>query len=175
MIFFSKGHPRRWEVSLNSPFAKIRGISKEIRKPSSLEKFSIATRHVAEPHFRSFYSYGCACTTGRYFARGFSRSCSTCCACCSTRTTASTTCPGGGRPIGQLNVVSLLVYGYLISLSFGSPLSVLFFVRRRRVSALFKTLAGTSSAIWQTPCVGFIAKTFAWGIERNWVDAVCRL
>ena len=39
---------------LNSPFAKIQGISKEIRKPASLEKFSIATRNVAEARFRSF-------------------------------------------------------------------------------------------------------------------------
>ena len=39
---------------LNSPFAKIQGISKEIRKPASQEKFSIATRHVAEAHFWSF-------------------------------------------------------------------------------------------------------------------------
>ena len=39
---------------LNSPFAKIRGISKEIRKPVSLEKFSIATCHVAEARFWSF-------------------------------------------------------------------------------------------------------------------------
>ena len=39
---------------LNSAFAKILGISKEIRKPSSLEKFFVATRHVAEACFRSF-------------------------------------------------------------------------------------------------------------------------
>ena len=39
---------------LNSPFAKFQGISKEIGKPASLEKFFIATRHVAEAHFRSF-------------------------------------------------------------------------------------------------------------------------
>ena len=39
---------------LNSPFSKIRGISKEIRKPASLEKFSIAIRHVAEASFWSF-------------------------------------------------------------------------------------------------------------------------
>ena len=58
---------------LNSPFAKIRGISKEIRKPASLEKFSVATRHVAEARFWSFTVMVCACTTGLYFARGFSR------------------------------------------------------------------------------------------------------
>ena len=39
---------------LNSPFAKIRGISKEIRKQASLEKFSIATRHVAEARVWTF-------------------------------------------------------------------------------------------------------------------------
>ena len=39
---------------LNSSFAKIRGISKEIRKPASLEKFSIAIRYVAEARFWSF-------------------------------------------------------------------------------------------------------------------------
>ena len=72
-------------------------------------------------------------------------------------------------------MVPLLVYGYLISLSFGSPLSALFFVHRCRVSALVKMLTGMSSAIWQTPCVSFIAKTFAQGIERNWGDAMCRL
>ena len=39
---------------LNTPFAKIRDISKEIRKPASLEKFSIATSHIAEARFRRF-------------------------------------------------------------------------------------------------------------------------
>ena len=39
---------------LNNLFAMIWGILKEIRKPASLEKFSIATRHFAEARFRSF-------------------------------------------------------------------------------------------------------------------------
>ena len=42
-----------------------------------------------------------------------------------------------------------------------------FFVCIRRVSALVKTLAGMSSAIWQTPRVGFVAKTFLSGYRAQ--------
>ena len=35
------------------------------------------------------------------------------------------------------------------------------------MSALVKTLAGMSSAIWQTPRVGFIAKTFRSGYRAQ--------
>ena len=58
---------------LNSPFAKIRGISKEIRKPASLEKIFYSYTPRRRSPLLEFYSYGCPCTTGLYFARGFSR------------------------------------------------------------------------------------------------------
>ena len=54
-----------------------------------------------------------------------------------------------------------------MSLSFESPCRFYFFVRRRRVSALVKTLPGMSSAIWQTQHVGFIAKTFCSGYRAQ--------
>ena len=58
---------------LNSPFAKIRGISKEIRKPVSLENIFYSYTPRRRSPLLEFYSYGCACTTGLYFVRGFSR------------------------------------------------------------------------------------------------------
>ena len=58
---------------LNSPFAKIRGIiERDTQAGKSGEIFYSYTPRRRSP-FLEFYSYGCACTTGLYFVRGFSR------------------------------------------------------------------------------------------------------